>query len=165
MTLHEITSLLAFNAWASNRIFEVTASMTADQCMKDMRSSLGSIHGTLVHLVGAEKLSLARWQGRTEPLLAASDVPSREALIEVWEKTGLETARFVGTLTDRKLQEPFVVKTIKGEVFECLLWQTFQHMVDHSTYHRGQAITLMRQLGVTPPSTGLLRFYREAHRH
>jgi uncharacterized damage-inducible protein DinB len=164
MTLHEIKTLLAFNAWASNRIFEATASMTADQYVKDMKSSLGSIHGTLVHMVGAEKLSLARWQGRTEPLLAASDVPSREALIEVWEKTGLETAGFAGTLTDKKLQETFVLKTLKGEVFEFPLWQTFLHVVDHSTYHRGQVITLMRQQGVTPPSTGLLRFYSEAHR-
>ena len=164
MTLHEIKTLLAFNAWASNRIFEATASMTADQYMKDMKSSLGSIHGTLVHMVGAEKIYLARWQGRSEPFLAASEVPSREALVEVWEKTGLETARFVGTLTDKKLQEPIVVKTMKGETFEYVLWQTFQHVVDHSTYHRGQVITLMRQLGVTPPSTGLLQFYRETRR-
>jgi len=33
--------------------------------------------------------------------------------------------------------------------------------VDHSSYHRGQIITLLRQLGVKPPSTGLILFYRE----
>lgn len=164
MTLHEIKMLLAFNAWASNRVFEATAPLSAEQYMNDMKSSLGGIHGTLVHMVGAEKIWLARWQGRTEPFLTAADAPSRTALIEVWERTGLETARFLGTLTDKSLQQTVVVKTMKGEAHEYLLWQTFQHLVDHSTYHRGQVITLMRQLGVTPPSTGLLQFYRETHR-
>jgi uncharacterized damage-inducible protein DinB len=37
-----------------------------------------------------------------------------------------------------------------------------QHVVDHSSYHRGQIVTMLRQLGVTPPSTGLMRFYRDA---
>jgi uncharacterized damage-inducible protein DinB len=35
-------------------------------------------------------------------------------------------------------------------------------VVDHSSYHRGQIVTMLRQLGATPPSTGLLRFYRDA---
>jgi len=34
-------------------------------------------------------------------------------------------------------------------------------VVDHASYHRGQVITLLRQLGVQPPSTGLILFYRE----
>ncbi len=37
----------------------------------------------------------------------------------------------------------------------------FRHVVDHGSYHRGQVITMMRQLGVKPPSTGLILFYRE----
>jgi len=36
-----------------------------------------------------------------------------------------------------------------------------RHAVDHSTYHRGQIVTLLRQVGVTPPNTGLIVFYRE----
>jgi len=41
-------------------------------------------------------------------------------------------------------------------------WQSFQHLVNHGTYHRGQVITMLRQLGVNgPPSTDLIAFYRE----
>ena len=40
--------------------------------------------------------------------------------------------------------------------------QTFQHLVNHGTYHRGQVVTMLRQLGVQgPPSTDLIAFYRE----
>jgi uncharacterized damage-inducible protein DinB len=33
--------------------------------------------------------------------------------------------------------------------------------VNHATYHRGQLASMLRQLGKTPPSTDLVRFYRE----
>jgi len=164
MNLQEIKTLHAFNAWASHRIFEATAALTPDQFTKDMKSSHGSIHGTLVHMVSAEKVWLGRWQGRAEPFLKTTDVPTHGALVELWEKTGFEIAKFLGTLTDKKLQDTFIMKTMKGETFEHVLWHAMQHVVDHSTYHRGQVITMLRQLGITPPSTGLIVFYREAVR-
>jgi uncharacterized damage-inducible protein DinB len=33
--------------------------------------------------------------------------------------------------------------------------------VNHGTYHRGQVATLLRQLGVQPPQTDLILYYRE----
>lgn len=36
------------------------------------------------------------------------------------------------------------------------------HMADHGTCHRGKIVTLLRKLGVRPPSTGMIRFFREA---
>jgi uncharacterized damage-inducible protein DinB len=164
MTLQEIRTLHAYNAWANNRIFEAVEALPPEQYLTDMKSSHGGIHGTLVHMVGAEKVWLGRWQGREEPFMTAADAPTLKTLHEVWEKNGFETAKYLGTLTDKKLLESFTMKTAKGESFMHILWQTIQHLVDHSSYHRGQVITLMRQLGVTPPSTGLIRFYRETAR-
>jgi uncharacterized damage-inducible protein DinB len=36
-----------------------------------------------------------------------------------------------------------------------------QHLVNHSTYHRGQVVTMLRQAGVKPVATDLIAFYRE----
>jgi uncharacterized damage-inducible protein DinB len=33
------------------------------------------------------------------------------------------------------------------------------HMVSHNTFHRGQVVSLMRQLGYEPPQTDLIRFF------
>jgi len=89
------------------------------------------------------------------------EAPTLESLRTAWEKVGYETARFLGTLTDKKLQETFTVTTAKGDSFTHIFWQALQHVVDHSTYHRGQVVTMLRQLGRVPPSTGLIAFYRE----
>jgi uncharacterized damage-inducible protein DinB len=162
MTLQEIKILHAFNSWADNRMLDAAIAMPAEKVMQDMKSSHGSIHGTLVHLVGAEKMWLSRWLGKPDAVfLSAAEAPSVEAVKDIWVAVGFETARFLGTMTDRKIGDAFTMKTSKGETFTHLYWQAFQHMVDHSSYHRGQIVTMMRQHGVTPPTTGLITFYRE----
>lgn len=165
MTLNEIRLLHAFNAWANNRIFEGVAQLTPEQYMRDMKSSHGNIHGTLVHMVGAEKMWLSRWAGIPDrTYLNAADVGSLHELKEIWERVGHDTAKLLSTLNDKKLQETITYTIAKGDTYTNLYWQTLQHVVDHSTYHRGQVITLMRQLGVKPPSTGLIVFYRETNK-
>jgi uncharacterized damage-inducible protein DinB len=69
-------------------------------------------------------------------------------------------SQFVATLDDCKLQETLETTTLAG-TFTAPYWQMIQHVVDHSSYHRGQIVTMLRQLGVTPPSTGMMRFYRD----
>ena len=38
-----------------------------------------------------------------------------------------------------------------------------RHVVDHSSYHRGQVVTMLRQVGVVPPTTGLIYYYRNSN--
>jgi uncharacterized damage-inducible protein DinB len=161
----ELKLLHAFNAWASNRVFDAVGRMPEADVTRDMKTSHGSIHATLVHMVGAEKMWLSRWLGTPDPsFLTPREVPSIADLRAAWERVGFETAKFIGTMNDRKLQATFTMTTAKGESFVHTYSQAFQHVVDHGTYHRGQVVAMMRQLGVVPPSTGLNMFYRETTR-
>jgi uncharacterized damage-inducible protein DinB len=162
MTLQEAKLLYAFNAWATNRIFDALALLPAEQCTRDMGASHGSIHGTLTHLVASEKKWLSYWVGRPDAaMLTGAEVSTTATLKTAWEETGFAIARWLGTLTDRKLQEPFTMTTAAGTTHTHTITQALQHLVDHGTYHRGQVVTLLRQLGVTPPSTGMIGFFRE----
>jgi uncharacterized damage-inducible protein DinB len=166
VTLQEITQLVAFNQWATRCFFDALSQLPAEQYARDLRSSHGGIHGTLAHLVGAERGWLSRWQGRHE---SGAEVISRiHSLAELrtfWEAVCDEMSRFLATLDDHKLQDTLSTTARSGS-HTASYWQMIQHVVDHSSYHRGQIVTMLRQLGVTPPSTGLIRFYRdgpEAH--
>ena len=162
MTLSEIKLLHAYNSWANNRIFDGAAQLPTEQYKQDMKSSHGGIHGTLTHIVGAEKIWTSRLVGTQEmTVLKGADVDSLAELKSIWEKVGFETAKFLGTMTDKKLGETFTMKTTEGKTYTNVYWQAFQHVVNHSTYHRGQIITMMRQLGVKPPGSDLIVFYRE----
>jgi len=161
MTLQEIKILHAYNSWANNRIFEALTSLSDEQYKQDMKSSHGGIHGTLVHIVGAEKIWLERFKGAPQAPLSQDPPKSLADLKAVWEKVGYDTAQWLGNMTDKKLMETFTAKTLKGDTFTNTFMQALQHVVNHSSYHRGQIVTLMRQLGVQPLSTDLILFYRE----
>ncbi len=161
MTLQEIKALMAFNTWANRRFFEAVGQLSHEQYTRDMHSSHGGIHGTLVHIVGTEGLWLARWQKHPDP---SAGLPSQghslADLRALWEQTRADMGQFLDGLNDQKLQE-ILTATTRAGTFSNPYWQMIQHVVDHSSYHRGQIVTMLRQLGVTPPSTGLIRFYRE----
>jgi uncharacterized damage-inducible protein DinB len=161
MTLQELKTLHAYNSWADNRIFEALGTLTHEQYMQDMKGSHGGIHTTMIHLVGAEKIWLERFQGAPKPFLTEHPPKTLEELKAVWEKVGYDTAKWLGTMSDKSLAGTFTMKTAKGDTFTHTYWEAFQHLVNHSSYHRGQIITMMRQLGVKPPGTDLILFYRE----
>lgn len=161
MTLQHVKTLHAYNSWANNRIFDVVVALPHDEYMRDRKSSHGGIHGTLTHIVGAEKIWVERFNGNPQPFLKAEEIASAAELRSIWERVGYETARWIGGMTDRKLAETFTMKTSKGDTYTHAYWQAFQHLVNHSSYHRGQIITMLRQLGAQPVSTDLILFYRE----
>ena len=162
MNVAEVRELFDYNAWANRRMFGALAALPEEQYQRDVKCSFGSIHGTLAHIVGAEQLWLARWRGRQPgSLLKGSDVGSLAELRTIWEGVEADRAEFLDDLTDAMLPSRIVVRPTGGGEFVHTLQQTLQHAVDHSSYHRGQLVTLLRQLGVKPPSTGLIGFYRE----
>jgi uncharacterized damage-inducible protein DinB len=42
--------------------------------------------------------------------------------------------------------------------------QIVLHLVNHGTLHRGQVMGMIRQLGIAPPGTDLMRYYMTAAR-
>ena len=161
MTSQEITQLVAFNRWANQCFFEALSQLPAEQYRQDMHSSHGGIHGTLAHLIGAERGWLSRWQGQSDTGTAAiSQMHSVAELRVFWEGVCDEMSQFLTSMDDQKLQQTLSTTARSGN-HTASYAQMIQHVIDHSSYHRGQLVTMLRQLGVTPPSTGLIRFYRD----
>jgi uncharacterized damage-inducible protein DinB len=68
---------------------------------------------------------------------------------------------YVTRLTQQDLDHVLRYKSFAGEDFSNPLWQTLHQLSNHATYHRGQVVTLLRQLGAKPVTTDLIAFYRE----
>jgi uncharacterized damage-inducible protein DinB len=161
MNMKEMTELFDYNLWANNRLFEAAAQIPPEQYVQDLKASHGSIHGTLAHIVGAQKLWLSRWVGKPENTVLKGDhVRSLLDLIGIWETVSSQTAEFLATLDDQKLQENFTITNTAGKQFTNTFQQMMQHLVNHSTAHRGQVSSMMRQLGIRPPTTDLIAYYR-----
>jgi len=166
VTVAEVRDLFAYNAWANRKFFPVLAGLPAEPYFRDLKSSHGGIHGTVCHMVWAEELWLNRWLKKPNPAVPQGlDLTTLDAAVERWESLEAERAALLAGLTGPRLDETLAVKPTTGGEYTHTFREMFRHTVDHSSYHRGQIVTMLRQLGVTPPTTGLIYFYREvAHR-
>jgi uncharacterized damage-inducible protein DinB len=163
MTVEEIRSLYAYNRWANARLIEVIAGLPAERLTAEIPSSFPSILGTLAHIAAAEWVWLRRWKGENPTAfpdwLAAPSLPGvREKLAEI----EAERASFVGSLSDADLERPLDYRTLAGDPFRNRLADLLVHVVNHSSYHRGQLTTMLRQVGATPVATDFVLFKREA---
>ncbi len=165
MNMVEIRSLFAYNHWANRRLLSAACHSTQD-FVRDLQSSHSSVRGTLVHIIGGHWVWLRRWLGEpTKEIVARCD--------ELWDPqkfpdvASLETAlasledeqnSFLGSLTDERVTKRVHFENFQGEIWELSLSEMMQHVVNHSTYHRGQVVTMLRQLGQVPPSTDLSTF-------
>jgi uncharacterized damage-inducible protein DinB len=138
------------------------SSLSTEQFTRDLHSSFLSVRDTAAHIYGAEWLWLERWHGRIPSRLpAAADFPDLAALRARWAEHERNLNEYIRSLTSSELERVVQYKNTKGVPFKGPVWPMLQHVVNHSTYHRGQVTTLLRQLGATPVSTDLIAFYRE----
>jgi uncharacterized damage-inducible protein DinB len=161
MTPEHVRTLYAYDAWANRRVLEACAALTPEQFTKDLGSSFRSVRDTMAHIMGAEWLWLERFQGRTARLPSGDQFPDLASLRTRWAEVERDLLAYVGGLSSADLERSFDYWDMKGNPHSSLLWQTLQHVANHSTYHRGQVTTLFRQLGAKPIGTDLIGFYRE----
>ena len=162
MTVAEVRELFAYNAWANRRFFAALEPLPAESYFRDLKSSHGGLHGTLCHIVWAEQLWLNRWLAQPHPAVPQGrDLTTLAAAHARWEAIETERDAFLAGLIERRLEETLAVRPSTGGEYLHTFREMFRHAVDHSSYHRGQLVTLLRQVGATPPGTGLVAFYRE----
>lgn len=161
MTLIEISTLFEYDTWATSRTLEAVSSVPKDRYLEDLKSSHGGIHTTLVHILSSDIVWLTRWTGGPAAAhIGKSEIPDLASLKSRWKgyQGGIE--RFLRTLDDARLKEPFSYSDMRGNPQSEPLYQQMQHLVNHASYHRGQIVTMMRQVGATPVGTDLITFYR-----
>lgn len=162
MNVDDFKTLFSFNAWANARTRTAIESLPEEQLYIDMKNSFGSIHGTVVHIVGAEDVWLQRIRGIDPAVfMKKENYPTYASVLEQWARVETGFSQFLSTVTDERLAQDLIFHNLKGEHVSQKLWMALQHLVNHSTYHRGQITTLVRQAGGRPVGTDLIAFYRE----
>jgi len=156
----QIIELYGYNDWANLKLLEAVDHLENEEFFQDLSSSYKSIRDTMVHILGAEELWLSRWmgeQGRT--LLNIDDFLTYEALAIRWNNSRNQINNFLVSLTEEDLVGEISYKNLIGISYSLELWKQMLHVTHHSSYHRGQVVTMLRQLKKQPPSLDLIYYY------
>ncbi len=160
MDLAAIGALYRYGSWANEQVLDAVSRLTPADFTRDLKSSYGSIRNTLTHLLWGEWIWLQRWKGVSPTrVFSPADFPDVESLRERLHIVVDERSAFLRDMTAERLLQVVEYRNVEGEIWSYPLWQQLCHVVNHSTYHRGQVATMLRQLGATPAATDLLVYY------
>jgi uncharacterized damage-inducible protein DinB len=158
----ELRDLFAFNRWANARMRAAVKTLDEEEYRRDLKSSFASVRDTWMHIMASEWVWLSRWLG-TSPSAMPSEWKDydRQQVIDEWQALEAAQLAYVGKLTDADLDRTIPYINFAGEKYSQPLWHLMRHVVNHSTYHRGQLTTMIRQLGREAVSTDLVKYFRE----
>jgi uncharacterized damage-inducible protein DinB len=166
MTLERLLKdYTAYNRWA-NEAFAAWLRAKPEECLTAIvPSSFPSLRDTLLHLWGAEKLWLERLrQEEPAPFLPTVFSGSAQQIFEGWPATSAALAEYVAEQPAEFFEQVCTFRLFNGQLDSRPRHQMILHCVQHSTYHRGQLVTMGRSLGLTdPPSTDYIRYVREVN--
>lgn len=153
-SIETLRRLFSYNEWA-NRLMIDSLNNPANQSPKAIRA--------LAHLLTAEKVWLMRLQSSLD-----------STGFNFWEGSSLEECRqvagevfeayraFLSELTEEGLDSIATYKNSKGVEYRTSYRDILQHVLLHSTYHRGQVAMAVRAEGGEPAYTDYISFVRES---
>jgi uncharacterized damage-inducible protein DinB len=158
----DVRRLFDYNVWANHRVMRAAATLSLDDFKRDLGGSHGGVRGTLVHVMSAEWVWLERFKGVSpQRHVDEGEFQNLLELRDRWTVVEDHRASWLDSLSEPALADKIRYKTLAGAPFEDPLWKLIQHVVNHGSYHRGQAIVLLRLLGAKPVGTDMVAWDRE----
>jgi uncharacterized damage-inducible protein DinB len=156
MTSAEAHLHLRYSAWASRKLVEAVRPLPDADFEKPVGVSHSSLQGTLAHIFYADWIWFTRVVEPMEP-----PGQTREALETVWPELQDKWVAWAECATDAEINRVVECKSMLYGQMARPAWQIILHVVNHATLHRGQAMGILRQMGIAPPQTDLMNFYSE----
>lgn len=137
---------LQYNLWANERLIDNIQSVPTDAISTLPLAPFGSIHNALRHIVGAESIWLERLRGqRPSNFMSSTENKTLQELLGMLVTTSNEWVQHFAE-NPEALTGTFTYTTTKGDPFTHLAQDVVTHVVNHSTYHRGQIMSALRSV-------------------
>ena len=138
-----------YSSWANALLFSTIESLSEEQQKAEIKSSFSSLYKTVLHMLDAERI----WWQRIK-LQEKVEVPSQnfkgsmKELITQTVQQNKQWQEWVSNTNEHGFQHEFIYFSMKKERFKQPVYQMLLHLFNHGTYHRGQLVTILRQLGI-----------------
>lgn len=162
MTKQYFIELADYNVWANTKLCSWLQQLSDAQWQQPITSSFNSIQQTVLHIIAAENIWLQRLAKQENTLWLQGVYTGTQAEhIALLKSLSQQLKDVVAGMDEAILGQQLSFKRINGDAYSMPHYQVFAHIFNHSTYHRGQLITMLRQAGFTAVgSTDILTYFR-----
>jgi uncharacterized damage-inducible protein DinB len=154
-----------YNAWANARLYDAAAALNDAQYRADRGAFFKSMHGTLNHLLAADRIWMRRFTGEgTAPdRLDAILYDDFKSLSSAREAEDQRAIAYIDRLDGTRLSAEIRYRRVSGPEEQAQpLAEALAHWFNHQTHHRGQAHAILTGLAGHAPELDLLLFQRLA---
>lgn len=152
---------LEYHAWATQKTLDSVVPLSTEELNRDMQTSHSSVWGSLNHTYQADAVWLIRMKGNVDAKLdGVAPAPDLVTLRNVWSRLQGDFISWAGGLSDADWEKVIEYRFMSGKEGRSPIYENVLHVVNHGTYHRGQIVTMLRQLGAEPIATDFIHYVR-----
>ena len=149
----DFVSLYAFNRWANARMLDACRKLTAAQYTAEPVSGWSSVRATVVHIaVVTERWVRGFVADPDASVLTEAEVATVDDAERLLERAYRRIDEFLPTLTPERLTTPMTFR-MRTRTASLPPWAVLRHLVNHTTYHRGQVASKLKRFEVQMPET------------
>jgi uncharacterized damage-inducible protein DinB len=166
MLAEQFRALARYNRWVNCRVAAAVGALDDAAYRADRGLVFRSIHGTLNHVLVADRIWMHRLNGELEgPLPAALDAildEDRGLLVAAREREDRRLLTYAEGLDEAAASACVTYGNRAGSTFTQPLAATLAHHFNHQTHHRGQIHAALTGLGEPSPAWDLVYYLRQA---
>ena len=148
--------LLTYEGWANQRILSNLFDLDEDE--PAVGPSWGTIFGSMAHVVASHAVWLGRFKETGHSFAIPATLPEMEA---AFRRSQAELVAFGADLVDHDWERLVRFNDSRGHPHEEFLGVLLTHLVNHGTYHRGEAALLLTRAGRSPGDLDLIVYRRQ----
>lgn len=162
-SMNHVQVLTRYKAWADDVFLSVVSNVSVHELTAPRPISFGSLIRTLHHAYAMDYVWQSHLLGKPHGLATRNpehcpdmaQLAGRQRDIDAWY------VEYADSIPQRALDDAVEFRFIGGGRGAMSRGDILLHVVNHATYHRGQAAGILYHLGVFPPATDLPVFLRE----
>lgn len=152
----DFQSLFAFNRWANAKMLDACRKLTPEQYIAEPTPGWASVRSTVVHIAGVTEFWLRKLENDPDGSRPTeTEVATIDDAEKLLDRAYQRLDRLLANLTPEWLANP-VTYPLPWAKVTAPPWLTLRHVVNHTTYHRGQVASKLKRFGIEQPYTDLM---------
>jgi uncharacterized damage-inducible protein DinB len=149
----DVVALFAYDRWANRKVFDACRKLTAEQYVAEPVPGWSSVRSALYHIALATEWNLRTLAGDPDDSIPTeADLATVDDAARLLERAYRRFEELLPTLTPERLNTLLTLRAI-GRTFTLPGWAILRHIVNHSSYHRGQVAARLKRFGIEQPNT------------
>ena len=149
----DIVALFAYDRWANRRVLDACSKLTAEQYVAEPVPGWSSVRSTIYHIAMATEANLRTLASDSEDRIPTeADLATVDDVAQLLERAYRRFEELRPTLTPERVNTLLTLRAV-GRTFTLPRWAILRHIVNHSSYHRGQNASKLKRFGIEQPIT------------